>query len=54
MENPTKRIIADAKEVLQFYMVPNTVIIKDELPLNKNGKIDRMSLKKELNDHGRN
>ena len=54
LDNPVKRIISDAKDRLQFYMVPNVVIIKNEMPLNQNGKIDRMSLKKEITENGRN
>lgn len=48
LDNPSKTIIKDCKEELQFYMVPNKVIMVDEMPLNKNGKIDRVSLKKGL------
>ena len=46
VENPVKKILVDAKEKLQFYMVPNKVIIIDEMPLNKNSKIDRVALKR--------
>ena len=48
LENPAKQIITDAKRKLQFYMVPNQVIVLKEMPLNQNGKIDRVKLKKEL------
>lgn len=53
IENPNKTIIGDAKNKLQFYMVPNKIVVLDEMPLNPNGKIDRVSLKRRLND-GRN
>jgi len=45
IEDPTKAIIDYAKEKLQFYMVPNKVVVLDKLPLNNNGKIDRTKLK---------
>lgn len=48
IENPNKEIIRLAKEKLQFYMIPNKVIVLQEMPYNNNGKIDRVSLKKEL------
>ena len=48
LDNPIKQIITDAKRKLQFYMVPNQIIVLKEMPLNQNGKIDRVKLKKEL------
>ena len=48
VDNPNKTIIADAKEKVQFYMVPNKVIVLDEMPLNNNGKIDRVGLKSRI------
>ena len=45
LDNPTKTILNDAKEKLQFYMIPNKVVVLDKMPLNKNGKIDRTELK---------
>lgn len=44
IENPVKRILADAKKKLQFYMIPNKVVILEHMPLNPNGKIDRTKL----------
>lgn len=41
----SKDIIIKAKNLLQFYMVPNKVIVLDEMPLNSNSKIDRVKLK---------
>lgn len=46
VDNPVKQILTDAKEKMQFYMIPNKVIIIDEMPLNKNSKIDRTTLKR--------
>lgn len=45
IEDSTKVIIDYAKEKLQFYMLPNKVVVLDKLPLNSNGKIDRTKLK---------
>lgn len=45
IENPAKTIITDLKEILPAYMVPNKIEVLDELPLNANGKIDRVKLK---------
>ena len=45
LENAQRQILNDAKEKLQFYMVPNKVIILKEMPLNDNGKVDRKKLK---------
>ncbi len=42
--NPIKLILADAKRKLQFYMIPNKVIILERMPMNANGKIDRIKL----------
>ncbi len=47
-ENECKReIVTELGKKLPKYMWPNVYIKKDKLPLNKNGKIDRVSLKKE-------
>lgn len=48
IDNPVKKILGDAKEKLQFYMVPNKVVVIDEMPLNKNSKIDRVALKRKV------
>lgn len=45
VESPVKRIIEDLKNKIPNYMVPNKVVILDNLPLNANGKIDRVKLK---------
>lgn len=45
MESPVKTIIEDLKNRIPSYMVPNKVTIMDNLPLNANGKIDRVKLK---------
>lgn len=37
-------IINDAKRLLATYMIPNRVIILEKMPLNSNGKIDRVKL----------
>ena len=50
IEEPNRKILVDAKEKLQFYMVPNKVIVLNELPLNTNGKIDRLNLKRGYQD----
>lgn len=44
IESPVKKIIEDLKEKLPNYMVPNKVVVLDCLPLNANGKIDRVQL----------
>lgn len=44
IENPVKQILSDAKKKLQFYMLPNKVVILEKMPLNANGKIDRTKL----------
>ncbi len=48
IDNPVKKILNDAKEKLQFYMIPNKVVVIDEMPLNKNSKIDRTALKRKV------
>lgn len=50
IENPVKQILSDAKKKLQFYMIPNKVVILDKMPLNANGKIDRTKLKSYLKE----
>ena len=45
IDNPSFTILNDAKAKLQFYMIPNKVIIIDKMPLNNNGKTDRIKLK---------
>ena len=38
-------IMENAKQLLPEYMVPNKIIVLEELPHNANGKIDRNKLK---------
>ncbi len=45
IENPVKNLVVDLKQKLPVYMVPNQYQILQELPLNANGKIDRVKLK---------
>lgn len=44
----TKEIVAELSKKLPKYMWPNKFFQRDVLPLNKNGKIDRVLLAKEL------
>lgn len=48
IENPSVRILADSREKLPYYMVPNVVKVLPSMPLNANGKIDRVGLKNTL------
>jgi acyl-coenzyme A synthetase/AMP-(fatty) acid ligase len=36
------------REILPAYMIPSKIIVKNEFPLNSNGKIDRRFVKQEL------
>lgn len=45
-ELPEKEIYLCLKEKLPKYMLPSAFYVKKELPLNANGKIDRLTLKK--------
>ena len=47
-EKTGKDIRSALKPLLSAYMLPGKVIIKENLPLNRNGKIDRQALKKEI------
>ena len=40
-----KSILLKLKEILVYYMMPQKVVIMDQLPLNANGKVDRQQLK---------
>ncbi len=42
-----KQVLTDMGEKLPKYMFPNRLVHFDKLPVNKNGKIDRVLLKKE-------
>ena len=37
-------LIEDLREKLPAYMIPNKVLFTDDLPKNKNGKIDRQAI----------
>ncbi len=41
-------ILADLKSRLAPYMLPNRIVLLDQMPLNANGKIDRVLLKKRM------
>ena len=43
-----KQIVAGLKQKLPEYMLPNVYKPMDELPLSKNGKIDRNKLRELL------
>ena len=43
-----KSILIKLKNILVTYMMPQRVVIKDRLPVNANGKIDRQALKNEM------
>ena len=45
-----KEIYKSIKAKLPKYMLPSEIIIKDELPLNVNGKIDRVKLREVANE----
>lgn len=47
-EKKVAEIFADLKPILADYMMPNKIVIKDIMPLNANGKIDRVLLKQEM------
>lgn len=52
----SKEIRSELKTQLSSYMLPGKVIIKEKLPINRNGKIDRQALKtkcKEIVNNGR-
>jgi D-alanine--poly(phosphoribitol) ligase subunit 1 len=40
-----KRVIADLKKLLPEYMLPRKVFVLEQLPKNRNGKIDKVALK---------
>ena len=44
-----KNIYAHLKRSLPSYMLPSAIIIREELPINANGKIDRIILRESLN-----
>jgi acyl-coenzyme A synthetase/AMP-(fatty) acid ligase len=46
-EIDTKRLKAQASQQLPAYMVPQEIFVLDQMPLNANGKIDRLVLRKQ-------
>lgn len=52
-ESCDKKIIGDLQEFLPKYMCPNKYVYIEQLPLNKNGKIDRGRLKEEYITNGK-
>jgi non-ribosomal peptide synthetase component F len=42
------RVLAYCREVLPDYMVPQEIYLRQELPLNVNGKVDRLTLARQL------
>ena len=59
MQVPAKHIImlqtnlfeiCSLKNIIPAYMIPNRVVVLDELPLNANGKIDRVKLKQMMGE----
>tara|TARA_Y100000816_G_scaffold292616_1_gene289135 strand:+ start:9121 stop:10551 length:1431 start_codon:yes stop_codon:yes gene_type:complete len=44
--NQTQRLYNFLKKKLRSYMVPNKIIFLKKIPFNKNGKVDRIKLKK--------
>ncbi|MDO4337329.1 MAG: amino acid adenylation domain-containing protein [Eubacteriales bacterium] len=49
-----RRIVKDLQVYLPKYMCPNKYVFMEQLPLNKNGKIDRAALKERYISHGKN
>jgi acyl-CoA synthetase (AMP-forming)/AMP-acid ligase II len=47
MEDTREQILAHCRRELPNFMVPLAVIVRDSLPHNQNGKIDRRSLREE-------
>lgn len=47
-----KQIVEGLREDLPKYMIPNIFLQMDELPINKNGKIDRQKLRKIYEETG--
>ena len=46
-EDNQSKITDELQKIIPKYMIPNIYLLKDELPLNANGKIDRVRIKKE-------
>ncbi len=50
VENINKTLLNDLKEIVPAYMLPSRIQVLDALPLNPNGKIDRVKLKEMLGE----
>ena len=46
-ENDQSKITDELQKIIPKYMIPNIYLLKDELPFNANGKIDRVKIKEE-------
>lgn len=51
-EDTEKKIRVSLKPLLPKYMIPHKILMKEALPLNDNGKINRKKLKEELDENG--
>jgi D-alanine--poly(phosphoribitol) ligase subunit 1 len=49
--NGTEELRKRLREFVPEYMVPNVVVFREELPLNENGKIDRLRVLEEVFQH---
>lgn len=49
-EKPEKEIYRELQQMLPKYMLPGEIRIIDSIPLNINGKMDRVKLRKDLED----
>ena len=49
-----RQIVKDLQVYLPKYMCPNKYVYLEQLPLNKNGKIDRALLKEKYICNGKN
>lgn len=47
-EKTSKELRSELRPLLSSYMLPGKVVIKEKMPLNRNGKIDRQMLKNEI------
>ena len=54
MQGPAELIKEDLRRILPDYMIPNQVVILDQLPQTSNGKVDRKALEALAQQEGRN
>ena len=47
-DEDARSLLTILKRILVYYMLPQRIVIKDKLPLNANGKIDRQLLRQEI------